>query len=363
MKSLQILGVRGVPAAHGGFETFAEKLSLHLVSRGWNVVVYCQEEGRGKVYRSSWRGVVRVHIPVSGSGVWSTMKFDFIAAFLAMRIGGLCLTLGYNTALFNILQRLNGCKNIMNMDGVEWKRAKWGIGAKTWFYINEKIGSRVSHHLIADHPEIKKHLTRNVASDKITMIPYGAEKLNSGSLDLLARYGLSDKSYSIVIARPEPENSILEIVKAFSKRVRNHNLVVLGKYTNDNYHREVIEAASEEVLFVGAIYDLKVVSSLRYYALSYFHGHQVGGTNPSLVEALGAGLPIIAHNNRFNRWVAGDAAIYFCSEDECDDIITRLLQSPEACSSLSKSSLKRHGEAFRWDDVLQSYEELLAYWD
>lgn len=133
IKSLRILGSRGIPAAHGGFETFAEHLSLYLVNRGWRVIVYCQDNAAGPIFEDTWKGVERVHIPVEQDGPKGTIIFDWKATVHAARFSDLCLTLGYNTAIFCTLFRLKGVPNIINMDGIEWKRGKWGLLLKPGF--------------------------------------------------------------------------------------------------------------------------------------------------------------------------------------------------------------------------------------
>src|SRR5262249_25470384 len=129
-RTLRILGIRGIPAAHGGFETFAEQLALYLVQRGWRVIVYCQDDGHGTIQHDQWRGVERVRIPIAMGGAKGTMLFDWIATRDAARHGDLCLTLGYNTAVFCAMLRARRVPNIINMDGIEWRRAKWGGLAK-----------------------------------------------------------------------------------------------------------------------------------------------------------------------------------------------------------------------------------------
>src|SRR5690554_4716626 len=155
---LIILGIRGVPAQHGGFETFAERLSLFLVGRGWKVTVYCQEEEGEAVWESEWNGISRIHVPVKRGGALGTVIFDWLAIRHSLKEGGIFLTLGYNTAVFNWVQRLQGKVNLINMDGIEWRRDKWGVIAKTWFWFNERAGCWLGNHLIADHPAIKEHL-------------------------------------------------------------------------------------------------------------------------------------------------------------------------------------------------------------
>lgn len=360
---LRILGTRGVPAAHGGFETFAECLALHLVERGWAVTVYCQESGRGPTFADVWRGVERIHIPVSADGPAGTIVFDWRSIVHALGSKDLCLTLGYNTAVFCAFLRARGVPNIINMDGIEWSRAKWGVAAKTWFWLNDWAGCWLGNHLVADHPEIARHLETRVRPGKITTIPYGADRIQEASEEPVRALGLTPGRYLTVVARAEPENSVLEVVQGFSSRPRGVRLAVLGNYLDDDaYHRSVKAAAGEEVSFLGAIYDKAVVQALRRQSLAYVHGHRVGGTNPSLVEALGAGNAVIAHDNRFNRWVAGAAAVYFEGVDSFDRELTALLAAPERLAVLGAASRQRFQAEFTWPRVLAAYEELLASW-
>ncbi|KAF3998249.1 glycosyltransferase family 1 protein [Glaciimonas immobilis] len=360
VRTLRILGTRGIPAAHGGFETFAEHLALYLVAQGWRVVVYCQEEGAGTKVEDVWHGVERVRIPVAKSGSRCTMIFDWKATAHASRRGDLCLTLGYNTAIFCSLLRLKGVPNLINMDGIEWSRVKWGKLAKIWFWLNDWAGCWLGNHLVADHPQIKTHLESRVAADKITTIPYGADSVTSAPLAPVLALGLESGRFLTVIARAEPENSILEVVQGFSARPRGYQLVVLGNYQQDNpYHQSVLAAASNEVRFVGAIYDKTVVQALRFHSAAYVHGHQVGGTNPSLVEAMGAGNAVIAHDNRFNRWVAGDGAVYFNGATDFGHAMDALVADPAKLADLRRHGQRRFQDAFTWPDVLKQYQHLL----
>ena len=359
-KIIRIAGTRGVPAAHGGFETFAEQLALYLVRQGWQVTVYCQEDGVGPIFEDSWQGVRRVRIPIALAGAKGTILFDWKSTLHAAGEAGLVLTLGYNTAVFCALYRLTGHKNLINMDGIEWHRQKWGTVAKTWFWLNDWAGCWLGNHLIADHPQIKKHLSTRVNKNKITTIPYGADSVESADISVLAQYQLSADRYAILIARAEPENSLLEVVRAWSRQPRGMQLLVLGKYDAAHaYQRAVQDAASDEVRFIGAVYDKATVAALRFYARLYIHGHQVGGTNPSLVESLGAGNAVLAHNNLFNRWVAVDGAHYFRSEAECASAFDDLLNNDAKISAMKQASKLRFLEEFTWGKVLKEYESLL----
>jgi len=359
--TLRILGIRGIPAAHGGFETFAEYLALYLVEKGWRVIVYCQEDGVGPVVQDTWNGVERVRIPVDRGGPVGTIVFDWKTIRDAAEHQDLCLTLGYNTAIFCALLRAKGITNIINMDGIEWARAKWSRPAKTWFWINERAGCLLGDHLVADHPEIKRHLSTRVSEEKITTIAYGAAHLTDIPDAPVRNLGLEPGNYFSLVARPEPENSILEVVEGFSKKRRGFSLAVLGNYSSANpYHAKVRAAASDEVKFLGAIYDKPVINSIRFHSRAYIHGHQVGGTNPSLVEALGAGNAVIAHDNRFNRWVAGGGARYFADAQSFSVVLDDLQKSTADLERMRAASSLRFQSGLTWGQILGEYEQLLV---
>lgn len=360
-KSLSILGTRGVPANHGGFETFAEHFSLYLIKKGWEVTVYCQADGRGDIYCDYWKGIRRVHIPIGLEGAKGTIVFDWKSTCHAARNSRQILTLGYNTAIFCAMYRCKKNKNIINMDGIEWQREKWSFIQRTWLYFNERMGALLGNHLVADHPEIKNHLTKFVASEKVTVIPYAAELLISANEKKLNYFQLKPGRFGLLIARPEPENSILEIIRSFSDKRRGLPLVVLGNYDfkNNSYHKKVLDAANEEICFVGAVYEPEVVKALRFYARFYVHGHTVGGTNPSLVEALGASSPILAHDNKFNQWVAGKNALFFSSEQECGKHIQRMIEDDKLIAEMKISSRKQYKKLFTEEQVYGAYENIL----
>jgi glycosyltransferase involved in cell wall biosynthesis len=364
MNTLRILGVRGVPANHGGFETFAEHLALYLVKRNWRVVVYCQNDNQEPMYTDEWCGVERIHISAP-PGSKGSIVFDWRSIMHAAKTRDLCLTLGYNTAAFCSVLRVKGIPNLINMDGIEWSRAKWGGVAKAWFWANDWAGCWLGNHLVADHPHIKKHLSSRVKADKITMIPYGADAVLYNDDALVREMGLTPGKYVVVIARPEPENSLLEIVAGFSQPSANQTrrdmqMVVLGKYDDAvPYHRAVKAAANESVRFVGAIYDKAIVQSLRFHSALYIHGHQVGGTNPSLVESLGCGNAVIAHDNRFNRWVAGEGAAYFSGANDFSETLDAVLADARKLDLMRKASIERFMAEFTWPAVLEQYENLL----
>lgn len=361
--TVRILGTHGVPADYGGFETAAQNVAKFLVGQGWRVVVYCQvpETPDGKLVEDVWQGIERVLVPIGRDGWLGTSQFDLLTIRHAVRHRDLCLTFGYNTAVFNVWQRLAGIPNVINMDGIEWSRARWGKARQAILYANERIACWVGDELIADHPEIDIYLRRKAPARKITTITYGADAVTAAGTDVPESLGLTPGRYLSLIARPIPENSILELVRGFSARRRPVELVVLGGYRpeEDDYHRAVVDAASDQVRFVGPIYEPEKVQALRFHSRGYLHGHTVGGTNPSLVEAMAAGNPVIAHDNAYNRWVAQSSALYFRTEVDVDDAVTRLTEDDALAATLSAAARERHSEEFTWEHVAGQYEQLL----
>ena len=358
---INILGIRGIPAAHGGFETFAARLAPWLRDHGHSVTVYCQEdEGEAGPWVDEWEGIERVHFCPTRGGPKGTMEFDLACVRHVLKRPGIDLVLGYNTAVFNILERLRGRKVMMNMDGIEWKRAKWSLPARIWFFLNEVAGANLCNVAIADHPEIAKHVAARSFKTPV-MIPYGSDRIESAPEDAVRALGITPDNYMISIARAEPENSILELVRGFSTLDTDAHCVVLGKFDEGNaYHRMVKAAAGPQVIFPGAIYEPEKVAALRYHARAYLHGHQVGGTNPSLVEALGAGNAVIGHDNRFNRWVAGPDQFYFSNESEAASLMQRVLTDNASVEAAKASARARHAESFEWPMILSAYEQALA---
>lgn len=350
-------------AAYGGFETAAEHIGLHLAEKGWRVVVYCQVPGEGPTQTDTWKGLERVLIREPREGWLGTASFDLTSVRHAIVEAGaddVCLTFGYNTGVFNLAQRIKHIPNVINMDGMEWTRRRWGILRQGILLANERAAGAVGTMLIADHPHIATYLGRHFGTRRVTTIAYGAYPMLEAPDEPVTELGLVPGQYATMICRPIPENSMLEIVRAWSARPRPVPLVVLGNLQRtDPYHLQVLGAASDDVRFVGAIYDQTVVSSLRYHSLVYLHGHTVGGTNPSLVEAMAAGNPVIAQNNVYNRFVAGIGNRYFEGTHDLAEMLDLLLYDQESLASMREFSTRRHRDHYTWQKIGDEYERAL----
>lgn len=358
---VRILGTHGVPANYGGFETAAEKVGLHLLASGWRVIVYCQVDGTGEITYDEWNGLERVNVPVDLPGWRGTSLFDLKCVRHASKFDDLCLVFGYNTGIFNTWQRFKKIPMVINMDGIEWSRARWGFFRQAILYINERFSAAVGNHLIADHPEIEKYLWTRAPKRKVTMIAYGADEVLEADEAPVRALGLEPGRYLTLICRPIPENSIVELVKGFSFKPRDYKLAILGNYDPeaDDYHRQVVEAASDDVVFLGAIFDPDVVQPLRFHSAAYLHGHTVGGTNPSLVEALGAGNAVLAHDNAYNRWTAGPDQAYFASAQDVAAELDAMLADPRVLAAMSDAARERYRSGLTWHQIGEQYRLLL----
>lgn len=364
--TVRLLGTHGVPAAYGGFETAAEHIGYYLRDRGWRVVVYCQQPGAGATHTDVWRGLERVHIHEEREGWLGTASFDARSIRHVLDHTGetgpqdACITFGYNTGVFNVAQRLRRIPNVINMDGMEWTRRRWGLAKQGILLANERFAGVVGDVLVADHPVIARYLSRHFGAKRVETITYGGVPVHDAPTQPVRDLGLEPGRYATVICRPIPENSLVEIVQGWSAQRRGMPLVVLGTFTRDDaYHREVLEAAGDEVTFPGAIYDPATVQALRFHSALYLHGHTVGGTNPSLVEAMAAGNAVVAHDNAYNRWVVDKGGWYFRDAAHLDYVVTTLLADPGLRERMGAHSRRRFEAEFTWERIGSQYEDAL----
>ncbi len=356
---LAILGTRGIPARYGGFETFAEELSTGLVRRGAEVTVYCEREGISM--DDYYLGVHLVHIPAPRLGPLSTIIFDLRCLWHCRNSFDVVYMLGYGTSIFCFIPRLWGSQVWINMDGVEWARAKWGRLAKIWFKIMESAAMWTPNRVIADAQGILRHLqSRHLHHPPISVIPYGAPVIDVvPDAGLLAEWQVTSGNYYLSVCRVEPENSVGEIVKGYLQSGSKNPLVIVGSVDPPtNYVKSLLQLNDGRIRFIGPVYDKRKLQSLRYHSKAYFHGHTVGGTNPSLLEALGCGNLVIAHDNIFNREVAGAAASYFLKEQDLVQSI-RAVEScqPEQLRQIRKMAQDRIKSAYSWEYITDTYFE------
>lgn len=357
--SLAILGARGIPAAYGGFETFAEELSTRLAARGRDVTVYC--ERRDPDAPAEYRGVRLEYVPAPNLGPLSTLVFDSLCLWRARKRHDVVYMLGYAAAFACFIPRLWGTPVWINMDGIEWKRSKWSALGRMWLRLMEALATRTGSRLLCDAEGILRHLqTRHRRLPPASVIPYGAPHVEDRDNELLNEFGLTAGGYYIVVARLEPENHILEILEGFRKSASARRLVVVGDTSRETSYIARIKAIDDpRIQIVGGIYEREKLESLRLHAFAYFHGHSVGGTNPSLLEAMGCGNLILAHDNPFNREVAADGAVYFAEAGDIPDLIAAIEAPDFDGAALQARARDRIATIYNWDRVVNVYEDLL----
>lgn len=357
--TIAMVGTRGVPAAYGGFETAVEEVGRRLVERGHHVTVYTRgSETRERTYL----GMDVVHLPALPVKQLETLSHTGLSALHAMvnRRPDAAFVFNAANAPFLPLLRARGIPTALHMDGLEWRRSKWGARGKAYYRWAEQFGVRTADALIADAPGISDYYTDQFGVPT-ELIRYGAPILETAPTDGVRALGLEPDGYHLVVARFEPENHVLEIVEGYQRSGATKPLVVVGSAPySAGYTQAIRDAAADDprIRFLGGVYDQDLLDALYLHAFTYLHGHSVGGTNPSLLRAMGAGTAVIAFDVPFNREVLADDAWFF--EDARD--VTMHLAGIEAdaasVAELGSRARVRARDEFRWDDVAAAYEDL-----
>jgi glycosyltransferase involved in cell wall biosynthesis len=357
--SLAIVGSRGIPNRYGGFEQFAEFLSVGLAKRGRSVTVYNTDSHPYKEDHLSGVRIVRKWCPEDRIGAFGHFVYDYLSLRDAIaREVDVVLELGYGTSAVSMrICRRGNSKIVTNMDGLEWKRDKWSRATKAVTRWLEEVGANQSDYLVADNPGIREYLLEKYGRDS-TMIPYGAETFEDKNPALLKRWNLTPNGYFLIIARIEPENNVSTILDGYVASGSQIPFAVIGS-TNTKYGKQLKERFRDaSVLFLEGIYDNDALNNLRSFSRMYFHGHSVGGTNPSLLEAMGAGALVAAHANIFNASVLGDDGYFFSSPDDVSRLIKEHGAGVERETRYRSNNLEKVRELYSWDRIVDSYDQL-----
>lgn len=355
---IAILGTRGIPNYHGGFEQFAEYFSVYLAQHGHQVFVYNSHDHPYQEKTFNNVNIIHCYDPEYKIGTTGQFIYDFnCIRDLRTRNFDVILQLGYTSS--SIWHWLLPKKSVVvtNMDGMEWKRSKYKPMAQKFLKYAEKLAVKSSDYLISDSIGIQDYIlkTYNRTSEYIA---YGAFVFEKPNFELLSKYNLNANNYCVVIARMEPENNIKTIVKGFHHSNVEYDLIIFG--TLNGFGRKLQEEYSEDkrIRFVGANYNQEELNNIRYFSRYYFHGHSVGGTNPSLLEAMASSALIIAHRNIFNRSILEDNAVYFDTFME----ITRILNDDLLLlnkKSFTDRNIDKILNLFDWDIINSKYEKYI----
>lgn len=354
---IAFLGIRGVPARYSGFETAAEEVGRRLVERGHAVTVYC----RGRSPAREHLGMRLVHLPTVRLKVTDTLVHTALS-ILHMQAHPPDAGVIFNAANAPLLPiaRVRGVPLAVHVDGLEWQRAKWGPVGKRYYRTAERLAVRWADALIADARGIEQYYLEAHGATS-TFIPYGAPILGDAGTERLAPVRLTPGEFHLIVARFEPENHVDLMVRGYAKSRSPFPLVVVGSAPySSRYTAEIrrLADADPRVRLLGGVWDQDLVNALYANATCYLHGHSVGGTNPTLLRAMGAGAPVLAFDVTFNREVLGETGLYF----ETPDALAALIDAQEAdlpsCAARGAAGQARAAALYDWDAVTTGYEQL-----
>lgn len=358
MKRVAIIGTQGVPARYGGFETMVENIIGENCSPDIQYTLFCSSKDLDSRFRH-YKGAHLKYLPISANGMQSTI-YDALSLVKAIRGYDVVVVLGVSGGLFFPFFRLfNRKRLIVNIDGLEHKRAKWGRFAKLFLRVSERMALRCADVVIADNQGIVDYIDSRY-KEKTVLIAYGGDHVrrelsDDAQREILTGLRLESQNYSLAICRIEPENNCHVVLEAFA-RTGDH-LVFVGNWERSEYGRTLKTkyGSSGNVTILESVYDLDILYALRNHCRFYVHGHSAGGTNPSLVEALFFGCPVLAYDVVYNRETTENKAHYFRDVDDLELLLTKESDLfVENATSMVEIAQRR----YTWRTISGQYERL-----
>ena len=355
-----MLGTRGVPASYGGFETAVEEIGKRLVQRGHEVTVYCRNPGQTA---TEYLGMELVNLPAVRHRMAETLSHTGLSAAHAMTKNrpDVAFLLNAGNAPFLPMLKAARIPTAIHLDGLESRREKWrGAGAKYYRWA-EKVAVKGGDAVIADSQAIADHVRRQYGRECV-VIAYGADVIDPPA-DRLSELGLTSGEYILIVARLEPENHVLDAVVGFRRSKLDQPLVVVGSAPYAQWYIDKVHEAAQRdprIRFTGGIYDAPLLDQLYAHARAYIHGHSVGGTNPSLLRAMGAGAPVLGYDVEFNREVTAGQGYFWPDAETLTGVLDAIASGgeDERLKELSIAGQQRIRDAYQWDDVTTAYEQL-----
>lgn len=354
---IAILGTRGVPNYYGGFEQFAEFFSVYLVEKGHDVYVY--NSHNHPFQEKTFHGVNILHQndPEHRLGTFGQFIYDYNCIIDSRKRNfDIILQLGYtsNSIWFFLLPKKPII--ITNMDGLEWKRTKYSRPVQQFLKFAERLAAISSDYLVSDSLGIKKILLERYKKQS-TYIAYGAYPFANPNESVLAQYEVVKNNYNMIMARFEPENNLDMVLEGVSLCEEKTDILVVGNH-NTKYGAYLKNKFKyfPNIRFLGGIYNLEHLDNLRFYSNLYFHGHSVGGTNPSLLEAMASKALVIAHNNDFNKGILKENGYYFSSPEEVKNIL-KTIKKNDNLPMVETNYLAIVNE-FNWEKINGEYLQL-----
>lgn len=368
---IAFISTRGIPNNYGGFEQFAEYISVGLAKRGHEIVVYSPHFH--PYQEKKYKGVRIKHIysPETwmGSSIGSFF-YDFASLRDALKNENfdIIYEAGYTSIVpayiwFNV-KKIKYPIFTTNMDGLEYKRTKFNKWVQKFVFWEERTTVKHSHYLISDNMGIHDYYKEKYGKES-KFLAYGADIHDNYQESFLSDLNLKANQYYLLIARLEPENNIEMAIQGYLASTENGKrpLIIVGK-TNTPHGKELVDKYGHEtsVKFVGGIYDFNKLNSIRHFSFAYFHGHSVGGTNPSLLEAMASDCFILANNNIFNKAVLNDSAIYYSNATEVSNILNSIENLAEKYKEkFIAQNLEVIRQEYSWEKLVDEHEKYF-YW-
>jgi len=358
---IAILGTRGIPANYGGFETFAEELSVRLVKDGLSVTVYGRSGYIDKKYDNGYyKGIHIKVLPSIKSKYFDTVSHTFLSILnVAVKKYDIILICNAANSIFSLIPRIFGKKVVVNVDGIERLRKKWNILGRWWYFSGEIFSCIFPNAIVTDARVIRDYYLRRYRK-KSYFIPYGANINKTGNAGLLKQYNLKKNDYFLYVSRLEPENNAHIVIKAFEHVETDKKLVIVGDapYSKE-YIKKLKESKDPRIIFTGYVYG-EGYKEFQSYAYCYIHATEVGGTHPALIEAMGSGNCVIANETPENIEVVDDCGIIYKKNDvdELASKINYVINNPNVVVEYGKKAVERIREYYSWDYVTREYERL-----
>jgi glycosyltransferase involved in cell wall biosynthesis len=362
MKRIAIIGTVGVPGRYGGFETLAHQLVNNLAD-DFEIKVYCSKHAYTKNERPRYFNKARLYyLPFNANGIQSII-YDFISIIHALFVADTLVILGVSGGLLLPLVRLFTRKKIIvNIDGLEWRRAKWNKFAKKFLRFSERVAVRWSHADITDNEAIKRYTSIHYQTLS-QLIEYGADHAKKVEITeaYSKKYSFIHQPYAFKVARIEPENNIHVVLETFASL--SQKLVIVGNWEASEYGKKLKDTYKkcQNIYIIDPIYNQTELDVLRSNCLLYVHGHSAGGTNPSLVEAMYLALPVLAFDCAYNRATTEGKALYFKDSRELAQLIktNSISEIMEMKSAMREIALER----YTWHKIATKYKQLINAFD
>lgn len=357
---LAIIGTVGVPARYGGFETLAHQLVLHL-NKDFQITVYASKPHYPNDARvDHWEGAQIVYLPLRANG-WQSIFYDMLSMLHALFFADVMLVLGVSGCLLlPFIKLFPWVRVVVNVDGLEWRRAKWNGWAKKMLILSERFAVWFADEIITDNAAIQDYVREHYAR-RSALIEYGGDQAMAVPITdkALARYPFLRGRYAFKVCRIEPENNIHVVLEAFARQ-QELPLVLVGNWNHSEYGRKLRERYGkyEHLYLLDPIFDPVELNTLRSNCWLYVHGHSAGGTNPSLVEAMCLGRPIVAFDVVYNRVTTQGKALYFTGIDDLAELVKNATESSlvKVGNELYEVAMKR----YRWAHIAARYGEVMV---